>query len=125
MIRSKTKKKPEAQLQAAIRDWLRAKGCLVIRINSGMVPAVYNGKRRMIRFNDTAGVSDLVACIPKPPLWSSSPAPHALFAAIEVKANNGKTTESQEAFLESIRKAGGIAFVARSIADVERELSWL
>ena len=40
------------------------------------------------------------------------------FLGIEVKTEKGKVSPEQEAFLENIRKHGGIGFVARSIDDV-------
>lgn len=42
--------------------------------------------------------------------------------AIEVKTAKGKLSEHQAKWLDSFREAGGIAFVARSVDDVEREL---
>ena len=41
------------------------------------------------------------------------------FIAIEVKSKTGRPTESQKQFLEEITKLGGLAFIARSIDDVE------
>jgi len=40
------------------------------------------------------------------------------FIAIEVKKPKGKISDSQEAFLQSIVDAGGVAFIARSLDDV-------
>ena len=42
--------------------------------------------------------------------------------ACEVKAKRGKVTDEQAAVLERIRDAGGVAFVARDLRDVNREL---
>lgn len=44
------------------------------------------------------------------------------FLAIEVKAPRGYPSKEQKAFLEKVRAEGGIAFIARSIDDVKREL---
>ena len=41
---------------------------------------------------------------------------------VEVKANKGKLRPEQTIFLERIRCAGGVAFVARDCRDVVREL---
>lgn len=43
----------------------------------------------------------------------------AVFVAIEVKTARGRLTPEQDNFLQQVRRAGGIAFVARSIEDVE------
>ncbi len=42
---------------------------------------------------------------------------------VEVKAPRGKLRPEQSIFLERIRSAGGVAFVARDLRDVLRELS--
>jgi hypothetical protein len=44
---------------------------------------------------------------------------------VEVKAAKGRTSPEQVAFLERIRAAGGVAFVARDLRDVLRELGTL
>lgn len=44
------------------------------------------------------------------------------FLAIEIKAATGKLTDEQAEFIFAIRSNGGIAFIARSIADVENNL---
>lgn len=41
---------------------------------------------------------------------------------VEVKAPEGKLRPEQAVFLERIRSAGGVAFVARDCRDVKREL---
>jgi len=46
----------------------------------------------------------------------------AVFAAVEVKAERGRPTPEQTAFLEHVRAAGGLAGIARSVEDAERIL---
>ena len=41
---------------------------------------------------------------------------------VEVKAAKGRASPEQVAFLERIRGAGGVAFIAHSLRDVVREL---
>lgn len=41
------------------------------------------------------------------------------FCAIEVKSPKGKVSELQKWHIEQIKKAGGVAFVARSIDEVQ------
>lgn len=41
------------------------------------------------------------------------------YLAIEVKREDGKLSDKQWIFLQRVREVGGIAFVARSIKDVE------
>jgi len=43
--------------------------------------------------------------------------------AVEVKAPGGRLRPEQADFLDRVRNAGGVAFVARNCADVARELN--
>jgi len=42
--------------------------------------------------------------------------------AIEVKSDKGRVSDAQEIFLQRFNEEGGIAFVARSIEDVQAKL---
>jgi Holliday junction resolvase len=59
------------------------------------------------------GVPDIIACI------------NGRFLAIEVKREDGKVSEIQKFNLEQIRRAGGIAIVARSVGDVKECLNFI
>ena len=54
----------------------------------------------------TPGVSDIIG-------WTEG----GRFVAIEVKAPRGRVTDEQKAFLDLVRRSGGLAGVARSVAD--------
>lgn len=56
------------------------------------------------------GVSDIVGIHMGRPLF------------IECKTDSGRLTPEQKAFLERASREGALAFVARNISDVEREL---
>lgn len=43
----------------------------------------------------------------------------AVFAAVEVKAERGRPTPEQTAFLEHVTAAGGLAGIARSVEEAE------
>ena len=66
--------------------------------------------------------------IPKPIRPSSKGTPerqfciNSRFVAIETKAKNGKPTPKQLERIDAIRKAGGIALVAWTWDEVEKEL---
>lgn len=63
-----------------------------------------------------AGVSDLIVIIP----------PAARLGAIEVKAPGGKTTKNQDAFLDQVRKMGGVTAMVESIDEcVDVVYEWL
>ena len=64
------------------------------------------------------GTADLVGWLPitvTPALLGKR---LSVFVAVEVKTPGTATTKKQIAFLEAVRKAGGIALVAHSEADV-------
>ncbi len=88
-----------------------------VRQNSGRVKTEQG---RLIALAP-AGTSDILGYISL-----EIPALHkriAIALAIEVKADEkSKPTELQQAYLDGITQAGGCAFVARSVEDVEREL---
>ena len=42
------------------------------------------------------------------------------FFAIEVKADDGRLTRLQEATIQDIERSGGLAIVARSVADINK-----
>ena len=44
------------------------------------------------------------------------------FIAIEIKAKGDRVSDIQTRFLQTVRDLGGIAFIAESVADVDREL---
>jgi hypothetical protein len=62
----------------------------------------------------TRGVSDIIGCIPKT----------GRFLAIEVKRPGNKPTAEQQQFIDTINAAGGLAFVARSVEEVDEALGW-
>ena len=55
----------------------------------------------------TAGIPDIIACY------------RGGFIAFEVKTENGKVTALQESTIRKIRKAGGQAYVVRSLDEVK------
>lgn len=86
----------ETQITKAIRQVLAHAGARTIKIHGGNY--------------QEDGIADLLVCY------------EGRFVAIEVKRPGCKPTPLQSAFLESIRRTGGIAFVAFSVDDVVREL---
>lgn len=48
--------------------------------------------------------------------------PTGRLLAIEVKKAGGKVSPEQQAFLDTVRDAGGLAIIAYSVDDVRREL---
>lgn len=100
----------EKDIQRTIRDYLSLLGALPIRMNSGAFGGEHKGKRWYVRLNDLDGCPDLIVCL------------SGRFVAVEVKRPGEKPTDKQTAALDAIRRAGGLAFVARSVDDVEKAL---
>lgn len=112
-------KGPEAQIQAAIMDYLGVERIWRRRMNSGAVVSQYKGKSRMIRYGET-GMADILAA-PKL-LKDDWGVVHPVFVWIECKTAKGKQTEAQELFQKDVEANGHLYFVARSIEDVRNFL---
>lgn len=99
--------KPAQLLTRAVTDYLTAAGVYHWRNSSGgMYAGTADGRGRYVKFGQP-GVSDLCALV------------NGKFFAIEIKAGKDQLRPSQVKFLEDIEAAGGVAVVARSVADVE------
>jgi len=97
----------EQDIQKVITEWLEWNGYLVIKINNTGIYKQATGQYIPPR---QKGISDLVAC------------KNGQFIAIEVKTEKGKLTEYQQLFLDQVKACGGIAIVARSVDDLEKQL---
>lgn len=118
----------EGETVKAIVDYLQMRGYLAWRMNTGAFKAEHAGKTRFHRFG-VKGMSDVIGVVPwcmarMVPVWAGHE-PHWAHScqigrtlAIEVKSATGKPTPEQVAFLAAVVRAGGIAFVARSLDDV-------
>jgi hypothetical protein len=99
----------EREIQTAIIDYLRRIiGASVTRHNSGMM---LEGERH-IRFNSSAGHSDLSGTLP---------GGRAFF--FEVKRPGRKATSAQQRFLDNRARLGALAAVVTSIDDVQKLLA--
>ena len=120
------KPRRESEIQREILRYLAlVPGVTAWRNNTGAMFGEHKGKRWAVRFGKK-GLPDIIG-------WRSAsviPAetdgyafePWARFLAIEVKRPGKTATPEQAAFLESVRKAGGIAFVATCVEDVQKVL---
>lgn len=83
---------PEGQLTASVKQLLRAAGVFHWKVWQGMgsVPGV----------PDIVGIRD------------------GRFFGIELKAPKGIASPAQQQFIDEIKRAGGIAFVARTLDEV-------
>lgn len=95
----------EAEIQSLIVEYLEAHRFVVIRVNSGLV-------KRGKHFIKLAkkGTADIVAILP----------PTGRVLAVECKKPGEEPRKDQLAFLESVRRVGGIGIVATGVDDVAR-----
>jgi hypothetical protein len=108
------KRPTETQLVKACLDYLRLRGLVAFRVNSGAAVAGEGAARRFIRFNGAPGCSDIL-CV----------GPGGRFVACECKVGSNTTTPNQAAFLDRIRAAGGVALVVRSVDELRQALDGL
>lgn len=83
---------PEALLTKSIRQLLNSVGIFAWKEWGGPM--------------STPGVPDIIGCF------------KGRLIGIEIKSEKGVVSEYQKEFIENINRAGGLAFVARSIEDV-------
>lgn len=107
----------EQQIQQAIRLKLSKGRCRLWRNNTG---ALRDANGQLIRFGLCSGSSDLVGLTAVTITPDMVGQQVAVFTAIEVKAERGRPTAEQEAFLAMVTHFGGKAGIARSIEDAER-----
>lgn len=107
-VLTKRKGTREQDTVKAILQYLSLRGIPCWRMNTGAMLSEYRGKRRLIRFG-AVGMSDIIGIIPRV----------GRFLAIEAKLPGKKPTPEQTAFLQAVIKAGGFAFVAHSVEDVQ------
>ena len=99
----------EAELLKAILQLLRRhpKVALCWRQNSGtFAERNRDGTTRYVRANTQRGMSDIMGALMD-----------GRTLAIEVKSRTGRMRPGQEEFLATIRQAGGVAGVCRSVED--------
>jgi hypothetical protein len=106
----------EAAIQQDIRLALgQTPGLRVFRNNVG---AIKDRNNRLVRYGLCTGSADLIG-------WQSVVITEAMvgqrfarFVSIEVKTPSGRLSPEQETWQAAVKKAGGIAVVARSVDDV-------
>ncbi len=89
----------------------------VFRNHVGMI---HDERGQVHRFGLCVGSSDLIGWTTRTVTPDMVGQRVAIFTAIEVKTLTGQPTDQQSHFLETVHRAGGIAFIARSEADLAR-----
>ena len=119
-VLTKRKGTKESDTVRAILDYLALRGIFAWRQNSRvvMLPG-RGGKDRPYRMGGMKGMADIIGIVPCTAHGIHCPCPGGKFLGIEVKQPGNKPTPEQLAFLQAVVKAGGFAFVAHSVADVQ------
>jgi len=110
-------KGPEAQIQAAIMDYLATERILAFRNNTGAMFGYHNGKKWAVRFG-VPGMADIVSY---PKLKRPSGAWTEIYDGIlwiEVKAPKGKQSELQKDFQKLVESHGHTYLLATSVDEV-------
>jgi hypothetical protein len=93
----------------------------IFRNQVGSLPDPRTG--RLVTFGLAKGSADLIGwrTITVTPAMVGTRL--AIFTSIEVKTPRGRVRPEQQAWLEAVQQAGGIAIIARSVPDAELALS--
>jgi hypothetical protein len=101
----------ESDLVRCCLQYLRLRGVLCWRQNSGAVAGEHKGKRRFVRFHTARGCSDIVGILPG-----------GKFLAVEAKLPGRQPTPDQRAFLAAVESQGGLALVVHDLAELATAL---
>jgi hypothetical protein len=122
----------EADVLRGCLQYLKLRGIPAWRANSGGATfAGPGGRRRFVRFTGARGCADILGILPRVGGGPSSDGRRYLsprtgvFLAVECKAGKGRLTAEQEAFLDAVRKAGGVSLVVHSVSELVEELERL
>jgi hypothetical protein len=111
----------ETDLVRQCLDLLALKGLSAWRFNSGRVATERGGKRHVYRFNGAAGCADILGIL----TCHRHGDPTGIFLAVECKRGSNRPTPTQAAFLDAVRRAGGVALVVKDVRELEAELARL
>lgn len=106
----------EAKTQQEIRLAAASAGTVLFRNNQG---GYKDASGRWIQYGVcNPGGSDLIGWTPVTITQDMVGRTVAVFTACEVKSLKGKPTMAQFNFIDAVKRAGGFAGVARSVADL-------
>ena len=106
----------ETTIQQQIRLALGTRPDLrLFRNNTGTLPDPRTG--RPVQFGLAKGSADLIGLRTVTITPDMVGQQVAVFTSIEVKTQTGRATTAQQNWLQMVRRAGGIAGIARSVSD--------
>lgn len=104
----------EQELQQRIRLEL---GQGAVRLWRNNVGALRDGRGRLVSYGLCRGSSDLIGLRQLTITPEHLGRTLAVFAALEIKTERGRATAEQQQFLTVVQHLGGLAGVARSLAE--------
>jgi hypothetical protein len=108
----------ETTIQQQIRLALGTRSDLrLFRNNTGTLPDPRTG--RPVQFGLAKGSADLIGLRTVTITPDMVGQQVAVFTSIEVKTPSGRATPAQQNWLNMVRRAGGIAGIARSVQDAQ------
>lgn len=109
----------EAEIQDSILEYLAMRRHFCWRQGASPVP-IRKGKELVgLRPAARKGVADILGCTTRQITTNTARIyARGTFFAIEVKSRTGSPSKDQREFLEGVKNAGGIGFIARSLDDV-------
>lgn len=106
----------EQHIQQHIRLACSTGPVRLFRNNTGVLKDQHG---RPVQFGLCKGSADLIGWTTRTITADMVGQQVAVFTSIEVKVPSGRVSPQQQAWLEAVQKAGGIAIVARSVPDAE------
>lgn len=103
---------PESHIQSSIWTTLSSLDC--VRLFRNNVGTAQTKDGRFIRFGLCEGSSDLIGWTEYVVQPEDVGRTIGVFTAVEVKTAKGRATCKQKSFIDAVRRAGGIAGIARS-----------
>ena len=107
----------EQTIQQQIRLACSKGDCRLFRNNTG---TLVDRNGRPVQFGLCKGSADLIGWTTRTITPEMVGQQVAVFTSIEVKTATGRLKPEQRQWLDAVQKAGGIAGVARSVADCDR-----
>ena len=110
----------EQTIQQHIRLACSSGNCRLFRNNTGTLKDA-NG--RPVQFGLCKGSADLIGWTTRTVTQDMVGTQVAVFTSIEVKTPTGRLRPEQRQWLDAVQAAGGVAGVARSVADAQQLLT--
>jgi hypothetical protein len=106
----------EQTIQQHIRLACSSGNCRLFRNNTGTLKDQHG---RPVQFGLCKGSADLIGWTTRTVTQDMVGTQVAVFTSIEVKTETGRLRPEQQAWLDAVQAAGGVAGVARSVEDAQ------